>query len=214
MVAIITVTAEKTIATTVTAVIAVGVAALVAAASAAITNITAAKTAAAVLRKRRGRDAQGKHRQGRGEAHQLPSQELPTSRRRSRAPLTPPVIIVACDEKASASPFGGSIQPLAVESMARWTSTRPTVRACHGSQEVCVGLASVCPAVDIGRALAAAGGLTQAWFPVAASRREHLLADSRWSETNRGERSVPGSAGGRKATDVSRATRRRMVPVV
>ena len=103
------------------------------------------------------------------------------------------MIIVACDEKASASSFGGSIQPLAVESMARWTSTRPTVRACHGSQEVCVGLASVCPAVDIGRALAAAGGLTQAWFPVAASRREHLLADSRWSETNRGERCAAGN---------------------
>ena len=33
--------------------------------------------------------------------------------------------------------------------------------ACDGSKEVCVGLASVCPAVDIGCALAAAGGLTR-----------------------------------------------------
>ena len=36
-----------------------------------------------------------------------------------------------------------------------------TCWACDGSQGVCVGLASVCPAVDIGRALPAAGGLTR-----------------------------------------------------
>ena len=69
VVAIITVTAEPTIATTVTAVIAVGVAALVAAASAAITNITAAKTAAAgALRKRRGRDAHRMRKERTGKA--------------------------------------------------------------------------------------------------------------------------------------------------
>ena len=146
VVAIITVTAEKTIATTVTAVVAVFVAALVAVDIAvAITNITAAKTAAAAgLRKRRGRDAQGKDRQGGGEAHQLPSQELATSPRRSRAPPTSPVIIVACDEKASASSFGGSTHPLAVESMARWTSTRPTVLAVprHGRTASAIGAAA------------------------------------------------------------------------
>ena len=68
VVAIITVTAEPTIATTVTAVVAVGVAAVVAAASAAITNITAAKTAAAVLRKRRGRDAHRMRKERTGKA--------------------------------------------------------------------------------------------------------------------------------------------------
>ena len=70
----------------------------------------------------------GKDRQGRREAHQ-PSQELPShSRRRLRVSPTPP-IVDACDQKgvASTSLCDGSLQPLAIESMARWTSTQPTV---------------------------------------------------------------------------------------
>ena len=87
----------------------------------------------------------GKDRQGGGEAHQ-PSQELAShSRRRSRISPTPP-IVDACDEKSvtSASSFGGSIQPLAVESMARWTSTRPTVLAVprHGRTASAMGAAA------------------------------------------------------------------------
>ena len=57
---------------------------------------------------------------------QLPSQAL-ASCRRSRALLTPPVIIGACGEKPASSSSGVSFQPLAVESMAMWMSTRPTV---------------------------------------------------------------------------------------
>ena len=92
----------------------------------------------------------GKDRQYGGEAHQ-PSQLLAShSRRRSRVSPTPLIVDAcgekrshatrrgrcvsevdehACDEKkcSSTSSFNGSIQPLAVESMARWTSIRPTV---------------------------------------------------------------------------------------
>ena len=53
-----------------------------------------------------------------------------------------------------------------------------TCWACDGSQGVCVGLASVCPAVDIGRALAAAGGLTR---PRRASPSAKFFV-TRWSE--------------------------------
>ena len=74
----------------------------------------------------------GKHGRG-GEAHQ-PLSQLKPSRRRLRAPSTPPVIdswsviAVTCDESESSAAFiDGSFQPLAVESMARWTSTRPIV---------------------------------------------------------------------------------------
>ena len=78
-----------------------------------------------------GRDAQGRKGKvqavGWFETYQ-PSQLLPSSCRRSRAPPIPPgVIIVACEEKASASSVDGSVQPLAAESMARWTSTRTIV---------------------------------------------------------------------------------------
>ena len=51
-----------------------------------------------------------------------------------------------------------------------------TCWACDGSQGVCVGLASVCPAVDIRRALAAAGGLTRRASPSAK------FFVTRWSE--------------------------------
>ena len=47
-----------------------------------------------------------------------------SDKRRGRAPSTPPVI---GDSGASLSSNDRSCQPLAVESMARWTSTRPTV---------------------------------------------------------------------------------------
>ena len=53
-----------------------------------------------------------------------------------------------------------------------------TCWACDGSQGVCVVLASVCPAVDIGRALAAAGGLTR---PRRASPSAKFFV-TRWSE--------------------------------
>eukprot|EP00964_Phaeocystis_antarctica_P027066 scaffold15235_cov61-Phaeocystis_antarctica.AAC.9 len=52
---------------------------------------------------------------------------MTSSCRRSRAPPMPPVIIGACDEKASALLDDGSLQPLAAETMARWTSTRTIV---------------------------------------------------------------------------------------
>ena len=75
--------------------------------------------------------------------------------------------------------------------------------ACDGSKEVCVGLASVCPAVDIGCALAAAGGLTR----LALGRHDgetlashalfyaglYYLPFISWSETNRGEGSAAGN---------------------
>ena len=56
-----------------------------------------------------------------------PSSQALASRRRSRALLTPPVIIGACGEKPASSSSDGSFQPLAVESRAMWMSTRPTV---------------------------------------------------------------------------------------
>ena len=120
--------------------------------------------------KRRGRVAQGEKGQQarwRGEAHQ-PSQKLAShSRRRSRVSLTP-LTVDACDEKrshatrrgccvsevdehacdekkcSSTSSFNGSIQPLAVESMARWTSTRPKVLAVprHGRTASPMGAAA------------------------------------------------------------------------
>ena len=89
------------------------------------------KKAAARLRKRGG-----KH--GGAQTHQLPSQ-LVASRRRSRAPSTSPVIGDSCgspviasivdkpDIAISGASLCGSSQPLAVESMARRTSTRPIV---------------------------------------------------------------------------------------
>ena len=56
-----------------------------------------------------------------------PSSQALASRRRSRALLTPPVIIGACGEKPASSSSDVSFQPLAVESKAMWMSTRPTV---------------------------------------------------------------------------------------
>ena len=90
-------------------------------------SVAAYKKAAAKLCKG------GKNGRG-GRTHQ-PSQ-LEASRRRSRGPSTPPVIddswsvvVVMCDERSSTGIFffDGSLQPLAVESMARRTSTRPIV---------------------------------------------------------------------------------------
>ena len=80
--------------------------------------------AAESLRTRRQRQVYmhgGKHGRG-GQTHQ-PSQ-LEASRRRSRAPSTSPVVVVSGSVLSSDD---GSCQPLAVESMPRWTSTRPIV---------------------------------------------------------------------------------------
>ena len=74
------------------------------------------------LRTREGsKVTQGREAQACGRTYQSPLQFEATSRRRSTPPCASPVMF------CSGADLCGSCQPLAVDSMARWTSTRPMV---------------------------------------------------------------------------------------
>ena len=75
------------------------------------------------LRTREGsKVTQGREARACGRTYQSPLQFEATSRRRSTPPCASPVIVCSGAELC-----GRIFQPLAVDSMARWTSTRPMV---------------------------------------------------------------------------------------